>query len=219
MITLPDFTKKWDYENAFYLTSEPVRLAKLMAHYELYRLSQKLPGAIVECGVFKGASLIRFRTFEEVFNHSRRQTIAFDSFGKFPPTSYSADRPRLKKYIAEAGADSISTSQLRQVFRRKNLGSKVQLVKGNIVTTVPAYVRSHPQLKISLLHIDTDVFEPAVVILEYLFPRLVKGGVLVLDDYGKFPGETKAVNDYLGKKKKFIKHFSFAKSPHYYIKR
>ena len=58
--------KCWDYENGFYLTSDVTRLAKMLAHYELYKRIIGLPGHFVECGVYKSASFLRFATFREV---------------------------------------------------------------------------------------------------------------------------------------------------------
>ncbi len=60
MITLPDFQKAFEYENNFYLSCDNTRLSKILAHYELFKMARELPGAIVECGVFKGTSLVRF---------------------------------------------------------------------------------------------------------------------------------------------------------------
>lgn len=57
---LPSAEKSWEYENGFYLTCQPNRLGKFLAHYELFKETLHLPGAIVECGVFKGISLCRF---------------------------------------------------------------------------------------------------------------------------------------------------------------
>lgn len=58
-------SKAFDYENGFYLTSDPKRLQKIVSHYELYKKIVDLPGEVIELGVFKGASLIRFATFRE----------------------------------------------------------------------------------------------------------------------------------------------------------
>ncbi|MBK5245369.1 MAG: dTDP-6-deoxy-L-hexose 3-O-methyltransferase, partial [Eubacteriaceae bacterium] len=77
---------------------------------------------------------------------------------------------------------------------------------------------NNPHLKISLLNLDTDIYEPAVTILEHLWPRIVRGGVLILDDYGTFPGETKAVDDYFDGKDIIINKFDFAMTPCYIIK-
>ena len=63
-----------------------------------------------------------------------------------------------------------------------------------------------------------DIYEPSVTVLENLFPRISKGGVLILDDYATFPGETKAVDDYFKHKDIEIKKFSFTTTPCYIIK-
>ena len=69
------------------------------------------------------------------------------------------------------------------------------------------------------LNLDTDIYEPAVTILDTLYPRIVKGGILILDDYKVFPGETKAVNEYFKGKKIKIEKFPFSSTPHYIIKK
>ena len=66
---MPDFSKSFYYENNFYLASDVNRMAKVMAHYELYKMSLDVPGAIVECGVFKGASFVRFATFRQLLSN------------------------------------------------------------------------------------------------------------------------------------------------------
>lgn len=63
MIGKFDKEKSFDYENGFYLTTEPYRLGNILAHYELYKKILNLPGDIIELGVFKGGSLIQFSTF------------------------------------------------------------------------------------------------------------------------------------------------------------
>lgn len=83
---------------------------------------------------------------------------------------------------------------------------------------VPKYVKDNPQLKISLLNLDTDIYEPAVTILENFYPRITRGGILILDDYETFPGEAKAVDDYFKDRKIEIKKFSFCMTPCYIVK-
>jgi len=92
------------------------------------------------------------------------------------------------------------------------------LVKGNIVQTVPDYVKKYPKLKISFLNLDSDAYEPAKIILEYLYPKITKGGILLLDDYGVWPGETEAVDEYFKNKNVKIKKSSFSNTPSYIIK-
>jgi hypothetical protein len=177
MINLPDFSKAFEYENNFYLSCDNSRIAKLLAHYELYKMVVNIPGAIVECGVFKGTSLTRFATFRDLFSNSHaKKIIGFDIYGKFPETNFQEDKVPRQRFIDSAGEESIAVEQLTEVLKIKGVDKNVELVKGDILKTVPNYVNDHPELKISLLNLDTDIYEPASVILELLFPRIVRGG-------------------------------------------
>ena len=219
MIELPDFEKSFEYENNFYLSCSPTRISKLLAHYELFKMTQHLPGTIVECGVFKGTSLVRFASFRDLMgNCFSKKIIGFDIFGKFPETQFKDDINPRERFIAHAGDESISSEQLIQVLKHKDLQQNVELIAGDIVKTIPEYLEKHPELKISLLNLDTDIYEPAVVILEHLFPRIVPGGILILDDYGVFPGETKAVDEYFAKQRVEINKFPFCMTPCYIVK-
>ena len=219
MIKLPEFNKSFEYENNFYLSCDPSRISKILAQYELYKLAMNIPGAIVECGVFKGASLVRFAMFRDLFgNPYSKKIIGFDVFGKFPKTKFSQDIEPRKKFVETAGESSISTQQLIKVLRHKGIDKFVELIKGDITKTVPDYLKKHPELRISLLNLDTDVYEPAVTILKYLYPRITNGGILILDDYGVFPGETKAIDEYLRNKNVEIRKFPFARTPCYVVK-
>jgi hypothetical protein len=219
MIKLPDFTKSFEYENNFYLSCSSSRIAKTLAHYELFKLANNLPGEIIECGVFKGASFSRFAMLRELFANSfSKKIIGFDAFGKFPKTKYQDDVKPRKRFIDNDGSEGISKQQLVKVLKNKKLDNNIELIKGNISKTVPDYIKLHPQLKISLLNLDADVYEPSVTVLDYLYPRIVKGGILILDDYGTFPGETKAVDEYFKDKDIKIKKFPFAATPSFIIK-
>ena len=190
------FDAAWDYENGFYLTSHVTRIAKLLAHFELYKTIVGLPGHVIECGVYKGASLIRFATFREILESPfSRRIIAFDAFGAFPVPPDPEDAQFAKDFEA-AGGHGISVEELELVLARKQL-ENTELVPGDICQTVPNYLMDHPELKVALLHIDVDVFEPTSVVLDSLFDRVVRGGVVVLDDYGTVGGETRAVDQFL----------------------
>lgn len=218
MIKLPNFEKSFNYENDFYLSCDNSRIGKFMAHYELFKLSMDKPGSIIECGVFKGISLVRFATFRNLLNNKSKKIVGFDIFGKFPETKFSQDQKLRKKFIKDAGSNGISKKQLLEILRRKKINSKIELIKGNVIKTIPIYVKKNPRLKISFLNLDTDIYEPAVTILKYLYPKIVKGGILVLDDYGVFPGETKAVDEYFEGKDIKINKFPYSNTPHYIIK-
>jgi hypothetical protein len=214
VITLPDFSKSWDYENSFYLTCDVTRISKVLAHYELFKMVAGLPGEVVECGVFKGASLIRFAAFRELLGSPySKKIVGFDTFGTFPDTDYGPDMAARERFVDAAGAESIGVAQLVGVLERQGTNRHLELVEGDVCESVPAYVDEHPELRISLLNLDTDVYEPARVILEHLYPRIVPGGVLILDDYGTFPGETDAVDEYFRGAPVTIEKFPFAMTP------
>lgn len=179
----------------------------------------EVPGSIVECGVFKGASLSYFAMLREIFQSTKsREIIGFDVFGTFPDTGYEADKPFRQHFIDMAGEESISIDRMYSVLEHKGCGKDVTLVKGDICQTVPQYVKDNPELKIAFLNLDTDMYEPAKVILEHFWSRIVPGGVLILDDYEVFPGETKAVNEFFCDNPPEIRRFPFRETPYYIIK-
>jgi|ETN02SMinimDraft_4_1059925.scaffolds.fasta_scaffold21052_2 hypothetical protein len=219
MIVLPEKNLEFEYENGFYLTCEVSRIGKFIAHYELYKSIDHLSGAIVECGVYKGVSLTRFAMFRNLFEKQiKRKIVAFDTFDTFPKTQFEEDIPLRQNFIDESGDQSIGKSQLLEILNEKNCGESLDLISGDICETVPEFVSNNPDLKIALLNLDVDIYEPSVVILEYLFPLLVKGGILILDDYGTFPGESQAVDDYFKGQSIEIQKFPFCKTPRYIIK-
>lgn len=209
----------FDYENGFYLSCSINRMSKLIAHYELYKKTLEIQGAFIECGVFKGASLSRFIMFREILEkNKKRKFLGFDSFGDFPETNFEPDKKQREEFIKSAGQNSISIEKMRRALKQKGCDNNIELVKGNICETVPKYVKNNPSLQIAFLNLDTDIYEPAVIILEYLWPRIAKGGVLVSDNYGSFLGETKAIDDYFRDKLVTIQQCLLHKGISYIVK-
>ena len=115
MIKLPNLHRPFDYENNFYLSCDNSRIGKIIAHYELFKLSSNTPGCIIECGVFKGISLVKFATFLKLLKKSNKKIIAFDAFGKHPTTKISSDHKRRKELLSH-GNEAISEKQLLKVL-------------------------------------------------------------------------------------------------------
>ena len=209
-----EVAKSFEYENAFYATSPPSRLAKIIAHYELYKMITALPGAIVECGIYKGVSLSRFSTFRHIFeNDDARKIIGFDAFGKFPKHGDATDE-KFIQYFEDVGGDGLSIEIIEEMMIYKGF-KNFELIAGDICKTVPKYCEDHPELKIALLHVDVDVYAPTVAILENMFSKVVLGGLIVLDDYGTIAGETRAVDEFLAKLDRTVKisKLPFTKAP------
>ena len=211
----------FEIENKFYETSDVDRISKLIAHYELYSKSIGLKGDIFEFGVFKGVSLIQLASFRKIFQEELdKKIVAFDTFDDFPETQFQADKKLREQFISEAGSKSIDITELEKIFKKKKINN-FSLIKGNILETLPNFIADNEDIKISLLHIDVDVYEPTKLILEMLFSKVIKGGVIIFDDYNVFPGETKAVNEFFKKNDNLeIKQLSFSKKrPSFMIKK
>jgi len=219
MRKLPNFDDAFTYENNFYLSCDDSRIGKILIHYELFKMIKNLPGDIVECGVFAGVSLVRFVSFRNLLEYpNSRKIIGFDTFDKFPTTDFEQDKIPREQFLNDADSDPISKKQLLEVLEHKKNNHMIELIEGDITKTVPEYVSHHPEMKISLLNLDVDIYEPSVTILENLYPKVVSGGIIILDDYGRFPGETKAVDDFLKNKNIKISKFPFSRTPCYIVK-
>ncbi len=211
--------KTFDYENGFYLTSDPYRFGNIMAHYELYKKIIELPGSVIELGVFKGSSLIQFCTFRELLeNENSRRIVGFDMFEEFPMADkIKSDQEFVEAWNTQFEGEFLSKEDLYKSLALKKI-SNVELIKGNIMDTVDQYLLENPSERIALLHIDTDVYEPAKKGLEELFDRVV-GGVIIFDDYAVVEGETLAIEEFFADKKILLKKFPFSHGkPSYIVK-
>ena len=227
-IKLPDINKAFQYENNFYLSCSNQRINKVISHYELFKKTLDVPGAIVECGVYKGASLIRFATLRDIFSDpSAKKIIGFDSFTEYPEPNSPNDKLNKKSFVKEAGKDCISKRQLLGIFSAKDI-TNIELIEGNIIKTVPDYVVEHPELRISLLHLDCTMYQPTLTALENFYDRIVSGGLILLNGYGKEDGEgeTDAVDDFFATEGAVgvtqncsIRRLPFAFSPCYIVKK
>jgi hypothetical protein len=208
-----------------------IHLGKLLGLYEAYRMVTELPGSVVELGVFKGESLLFFGKLMELLNVNDRsaRVIGFDNFTGFPGlhAKDGADDTRVDKQrggwsSADYRDELLSLINAFDHDRLAGHKPRIELVEGDITETVPAFVAAHPGLRIKLLNLDCDLYEPTLVGLERLYPLVVEGGVVLLDEYGfeQFPGESRAVEEYFGDAMPVIRKFPFYSNPGgYFVKR
>ena len=208
----------WNSENIYHLKTDTSRISKLIYHYEIYKKIISLPGDVVECGVFKGISLTRFLTFREILeNNNSRKIYGFDVFGKFPKPNNLGDKSFLMRWEKNAG-DGIDAQELNDILLEKKF-LNFELIKGDVKKTIPNLIKQQPHLKISLLNLDMDIYEPTKFVLNKLFSYVVKGGIILIDDYNAVYGATKAVDEFLNLNKDLeIKKLNFYKVPSYIIK-
>ena len=171
-----------------------------------YVVNSRIPGDLVECGVWKGGSMMAAaRTLIESGDRTRHLYL-FDTFeGMTAPTDEdvsasgeSAAELMARSDLAREDAESVWCRAPYDVVRQAmdSVGyddSKIHYVKGRVEDTLPA---SAPR-EIALLRLDTDWYESTRHEMIHLFPRLSTGGVLILDDYGHWQGARRAVDEYL----------------------
>jgi Macrocin-O-methyltransferase (TylF) len=219
MDKLYDLSKRFDYENGFYATADPSRFSKFITHLEFFKQTSTVRGEILEFGIFKGNSFFRWIKFRDLLEQtSSRKVIGFDIFGDFPEAKFDGDKQRRDDFVEETnGGKSISLEEMQELLDKQSLSKNVELVKGDILVTLKDYLNKNPHLKISLLHIDVDLYEPVKEILEQLYDRVSTGGIIILDDYGTFAGTNKAVDDFFNNKAE-VKKLPFSNTISFIVK-
>jgi hypothetical protein len=201
-----------DFDEEAKATIEAVRAYTITSPERLFALIQAvrhvsvagIAGDIVECGVWRGGSMMAAaRTLLECEDTSR-QLYLFDTFaGMSPPTDkdVAVDGQTARKLVsAERKGDPTSALCYASIDDVKSamLGTgypaaRMHFVKGKVEDTIPI----HAPEEIAILRLDTDWYESTRHEMAHLFPRLVRGGVLIVDDYGHWTGCRQAVDEYL----------------------
>ncbi|NOR70223.1 MAG: macrocin O-methyltransferase [Methylomarinum sp.] len=188
-----------------YTMTSPERIFALCDAVK-YIHEKKIEGDIVECGVWKGGSMMAVAEILLSSGDSSRNLYLFDTFeGMTPPTEKDVDIAGVSAETLLEQSDKMKEesvwccASLDMVQSAVNSigypSEKIHFVKGMVEQTIPF---SAPD-KIALLRLDTDWYESTKHEMEHLFPRLVKGGVLIIDDYGHWQGARKGVDEYIEK--------------------
>ncbi|MBL4589768.1 MAG: class I SAM-dependent methyltransferase [Alphaproteobacteria bacterium] len=166
----------------------------------------KVDGAIVECGVWKGGCTAIMAEHLAGQDDIFRDFYLYDTYeGMSAPTdkdfSFFTNKKAddLYQSYQKDGKSDWSVGALetvKEVLEKTGYPThKIHTVKGKVEDTIPETMPD----KIAVLRLDTDWYESTKHELEHLFPRLVKGGVLIVDDYGAWAGSKQAVDEYFEK--------------------
>lgn len=170
-----------------------------------YIVKSGVDGDFVECGVWRGGSVMAEALELLALGAADRELYLFDTFAGMPMPSELdqsltiSDAPPLARWQRDLRADHNEWAYVPLEAVRANVLStgyppeRVHLVKGPVETTIPSQAPD----AIALLRLDTDWYSSTKHELEHLYPRLVPGGVLILDDYGAWAGHRKAVDEYV----------------------
>lgn len=177
-----EFTAKFPEENSGCNNDRKWNLIQML------RICRDIEGDTVECGCYKGASSwIILEQWKELFFTGKKRHFIFDSFeGLSEPGGYDGSH-----WVKNSMAASEETV-------RCNLSDFVncfQIYRG----WIPDKFDQVKDFKFSFVHIDVDIYSPTKDSIEFFYPRLNAGGILICDDYGftSCPGATKAIDDFL----------------------
>ena len=180
---------------------------RMYALYEAARYVTRatIPGDYVECGVWRGGSSMLAALAFDAAGDAARGMWLYDTFeGMSEPTerdrAFHSSAPVAQEWerLKEEGSIVLARASLEDV--RGNVQQvglppeRFNYVVGKVEDTLPA----HAPERISLVRLDTDWYDSTRHELEHLWPRLVPGGVLIIDDYGHWAGAREAVDEYFG---------------------
>lgn len=167
-----------------------------------YLIKNNVEGCFVECGIWKGGAVMTMIKTLQNLGINNKEFYLYDTFeGMSNPTEF--DLTYLKKSATKALDSLVRFTKISLDEARTNIlktgydKSKIHFFKGKVEDTLP---KNSPD-KIALLRLDTDFYESTKAELEYLFPKLSKGGIVIIDDYAFWLGSRKATDEYLEKNK------------------
>ena len=195
-----EFMEAYEKCKVYTMTS----VERMFALFEAVRyvVSADVPGDIVECGVWKGGSVMLCAHALQALGNTERRIYLYDTFaGMTEPSEIDQDYSNRHGHdqwqaLAEADRNFWCYASLDEV--RQNVLSMgypeghFVFVEGKVEDTIPATVPD----RIALLRLDTDWYGSTRHELVHLFPLLAKGGVLILDDYGFWRGHRAAADEY-----------------------
>lgn len=196
---------------------QPFTMTSLLAAYHLqnsvdYVLNAEIPGAIVECGVWRGGCMM-LAAHRLKRRGAERDIWLYDTFaGMTEPgdedakTMMGADGKPVVVAAKQMWTEDYRSNGREWCFADRedvetNLRStgysmdRIRMVEGDVAETLRISV---PE-KIAVLRLDTDWYASTKLELEVLYPRLQRGGVLILDDYGGWHGQRKATDEFFSK--------------------
>ena len=173
-----------------------------IARYELVKLIKDIPGDIFELGVCGGRGIFSFFHSLSLLepNYELREIIGFDTFSGITEISDS-DTNKYRKiregdFCFTRKDELVEVAKIHETFKNNYLNkNRIHFVEGNVMETIPTFLRENPHKLISLLYLDMDVYKPTKFAIEKCLPKMCKGSVIAFDElyYRSFPGETIAL--------------------------
>jgi hypothetical protein len=199
----PEFLALYEQCRQYTMTS----WERLYALYKSvqYTVENRIPGDLVECGVWRGGSMKLVAHLLQSLGDTTRTLFLYDTFEGMAEPDPAID-------IDFSGNEAVKdwhevqrrgvkwayapVEEVREILATSGYPmEKVKLVKGLVEETIPATI----PVSIALLRLDTDWYSSTKHEMEHLYPKVSPQGILILDDYGHYQGARRGVDEYLSK--------------------
>ncbi len=185
-----------------------------VANLELCEKFKDRKGCVVECGVWRGGMSA---SMAEVFGNDRTYYL-FDSFEGLPDAKEIDGKEALQWQKDKNAPNYFNNCTAEIEFARKAMSlskaDKVEIIKGWFNETLPTAKINEP---IAVLRLDGDWYDSTMDCMENLYPKVIEGGLVLMDDYYFWDGFSKAIHDYLSKNKLPVRINQWSNSNLYYI--
>lgn len=189
-----------------YTMTSPERLYALINAVK-YIVENKLPGDMVECGVWRGGSMMAIAETLLALGDTSRHLYMYDTYeGMSAPSDHDKDfgnqaaAELLQQTSVGTSYDNIwCYASLEDVQANLQLtgypAAQLHFIKGPVEETLHQHAPLHPH--IAMLRLDTDWYASTKVEIEQLYHQLVTGGFMIADDYGHWQGARQAIDEYV----------------------
>jgi len=156
-------------------------------------LENKVPGDIIETGVWRGGASIFMTAILEAYGDTERTVWVADSFRGLPPPKEGAHPTDASDPLWKFGDLAVPLEQVQENFRRYGmLSDRVRFLPGWFEDTLP----NAPIESLAILRLDGDMYDSTMVALENLYSKLSVGGYVIVDDYSALEGCKQAVDEF-----------------------
>jgi len=153
-------------------------------------LEKKIEGDFVEVGVYRGSTARLIHKYAP-----ERKLHLFDTFDGFPEQSIHADGEKANNIVTNKLFRDTTLEAVKK--RISSANNNVHFYQGYFPETVP---ENFGDKQFALVHLDADLYQPTFDGLEFFYPRLSRGGLLLIHDYNGWIGARKAVDDFFAEK-------------------
>ncbi|WP_345710824.1 TylF/MycF/NovP-related O-methyltransferase [Kineococcus glutinatus] len=197
-------------------------LGRVFMMQALYERILDVHGAVLVFGVRWGRDMAILQTLRAILepNNTARRIIGFDTFSGFPAVSDQDGGNQVGDFGVPPGYAQVLESILHQRdVEDGNLYPRREIVEGDVVESLPRWLREHPETVIAMAYFDMDLYEPTRAALDAIRPHVTRGTLVGFDEasHPLYPGETVALREAWGLPDVRLQRTRFAGTPSFFV--